>query len=36
MQQIDDDLKRLLNQLVGPLAFDVDDEADAAGVVFVT
>ncbi len=35
MQQIDDDLERLLNQLVRSLALDVDDKTNAARVVLV-
>jgi hypothetical protein len=35
MQQVDEQAKRLLDDRVRPLPFDVHDEADAAGVVFV-
>ena len=35
MQQIDQQLQRLADDAVRLLALDVDDEADAAGVVLV-
>ena len=35
MQQVDQDLQRLLHDRVRLAALDVDDEADAAGVVLV-
>src|SRR5437870_1681128 len=35
MQQVDEDAQPLLDNRVRPAAFDVDDEADAAGIVLV-